>query len=178
MQSFVRIARHDIYANLKRGKQNSLSFATPGAKPVDISGTDLITFIRREEAEKLNKDNRAALFDRNSRTRIFSGSVLKVLYKTSVSAPRDTSFTGVLIGYKRASLTTSFLLRNVIHNVGCEMSFKLHSPLIKEIQVLKKAKPARCKLYHLRDNKALLMKFMNSKKEDSNNQKEKLKIKG
>lgn len=41
--------------------------------------------------------------------------------------------------------------------VGTEMGFHLFSPMIKEIEVLQRAKPGRCKLYHLRDKPQVLL---------------------
>ncbi|KAJ2789249.1 hypothetical protein H4R21_006790 [Coemansia helicoidea] len=70
-----------------------------------------------------------------------------------MSDPSATSvFGGVCIAIYRRGIDTSFILRNLVHNVGVEMRFMAFSPLVKSIQVTQKAKRVRrAKLFYLRD---------------------------
>lgn len=43
------------------------------------------------------------------------------------------------MGIRRRGVDSSFVLRNIINKVGVESSFKIYSPMIKEIKVVKRA---------------------------------------
>lgn len=60
---------------------------------------------------------------------------------------------GVIICIHKADLNTTFTLRKVFQGIGVEKIYLAHSPRIKSIQILKKSKVKRAKLYYLR-NKA------------------------
>ncbi|WWC68677.1 mitochondrial 54S ribosomal protein bL19m [Kwoniella pini CBS 10737] len=80
------------------------------------------------------------LFERRSSERLKTGSVITVLQYTDFSKKTISPFSGVLMGIKkRGGVDTSFKLRNLVNKIGIEMSFKLNSPLIKEIKIIKKA---------------------------------------
>lgn len=79
---------------LNRSRVTTSKYALPGVEPINIIGTDMMTFLRRDAASQLNSDNRAALFDRNSGTRVFAGSILKVRYETCKTTHSEQTFTG------------------------------------------------------------------------------------
>ncbi len=62
-------------------------------------------------------------------------------------------FTGVVISRKGEGLGESFTVRNVFSGVGVERTFPYHSPLIEKIEVLKRGRVRRAKLYYLREKK-------------------------
>lgn len=64
---------------------------------------------------------------------------MSVVSYTSPARTTTSVFSGVLMGVRRRGIDTAFRLRNVIAKVGMEVDFKVLSPLIKEIRVVKRA---------------------------------------
>jgi large subunit ribosomal protein L19 len=59
-------------------------------------------------------------------------------------------FQGTVISRRGGGVSESFTVRKVSAGVGVERVFPVHSPNITKIQVLKKGKVRRSKLYYLR----------------------------
>lgn len=57
---------------------------------------------------------------------------------------------GVVIAQKNFSINRTITVRKTVQNIGVERIYLVHSPQIKSIEVLKKAKVRRSKLYYLR----------------------------
>lgn len=62
-------------------------------------------------------------------------------------------FEGVVIGRKGGGSRASFTVRKVSYGVGVERIFPLHSPRIAKIEVVRKGRVRRAKLYYLRELK-------------------------
>jgi len=62
-------------------------------------------------------------------------------------------FRGDVIGKRGGGIKASFTVRKVSFGVGVERTFQRHSPMIKTIEVVRKASVRRAKLYYLRDLK-------------------------
>ena len=62
-------------------------------------------------------------------------------------------FSGIVIGEKGSGLGKSFTVRRISYGEGVERVFPLNSPLIDKIEVKKKGKVRRAKLYYLRSKK-------------------------
>jgi len=60
-------------------------------------------------------------------------------------------FEGIVIARKNSSVRETFTVRHVSFGVGVEKTFPVHSPRIDKIEVVKKGKVRRAKLYYLRD---------------------------
>ena len=60
-------------------------------------------------------------------------------------------FEGVVIARKNSSVRETFTVRRVSFGVGVEKIFPVHSPRIDKIEVVKRGKVRRAKLYYLRD---------------------------
>ena len=63
---------------------------------------------------------------------------------------RSQSFQGVVIRVKRGGERTTFTVRRVSYGVGVERTFFLHSPTLEKVDVLRRGKVRRAKLYYLR----------------------------
>jgi large subunit ribosomal protein L19 len=63
---------------------------------------------------------------------------------------RIQAFDGVIIARKHGGISETITVRRVSYNVGCEKVFPLHSPNIVGIEVMRRAKVRRAKLYYLR----------------------------
>ncbi len=65
---------------------------------------------------------------------------------------RIQTFQGVVIGIKGSGVNRLFTVRRVgTHGIGVERTFLYHSPRIESIEVLRRAKVRRAKLYYLRE---------------------------
>ncbi|OCF34732.1 ribosomal protein L19 [Kwoniella heveanensis BCC8398] len=111
------------------------------------------------------KSQYADLFSRRHPDRIKTGSVITVQQYTDATRKSVSPFSGVLMGIKkRGGVDTSFRLRNIVNKIGVEMSFKINSPLIKEIKVVKRAEGRtgavrdlrRAKVNYLRERPSLM----------------------
>lgn len=60
-------------------------------------------------------------------------------------------FEGVVIGRRGGGLRESFTVRKISFGIGVERTFPLHSPVIEGIEVTRRGKVRRAKLYYLRD---------------------------
>lgn len=63
---------------------------------------------------------------------------------------RLQAFEGVVIRKRGSGASASFTVRRISYGVGVERTFPLHSPRIEKIQVTRRAKVRRAKLYYLR----------------------------
>jgi large subunit ribosomal protein L19 len=64
---------------------------------------------------------------------------------------RVQSFEGVVLKRAGGGLRQRFTVRRVAHAVGVERCFLLHSPRIQKIEVLRRGRVRRAKLYYLRE---------------------------
>ena len=63
---------------------------------------------------------------------------------------RLQAFEGVVIAVKNRGINSSFTVRKISHGEGVERVFQTHSPLIAGIELKRKGKVRRSKLYYLR----------------------------
>ncbi|HZK29509.1 MAG TPA: 50S ribosomal protein L19 [Clostridia bacterium] len=70
---------------------------------------------------------------------------------TEGSRERIQVFEGTVIGRKGAGLNETITLRRVAYGVGVERVFPIHSPKVSKIEVLRKGRVRRAKLFYLRD---------------------------
>jgi len=73
-------------------------------------------------------------------------------------------FQGVCIKRKGGGINESFTVRKISNGVGVERIFPLHSPRLAKIEVKKRGKVRRAKLYYLRTlrGKAARIKELNA----------------
>lgn len=71
--------------------------------------------------------------------------------KKLVEKIRIQPFEGIVIRRRGSGLSETFTLRKVTQGIGIEKTFPLHSPLIEKIEVKRKGKVRRAKLYYLRE---------------------------
>ena len=80
------------------------------------------------------------------------GDTVRVDYKIiEGKRERIQAFEGVVIAKKHSSVRETFTVRRVSFGVGVEKIFPLHSPRIDKIEVVKRGKVRRAKLYYLKD---------------------------
>jgi large subunit ribosomal protein L19 len=80
------------------------------------------------------------------------GWTVKVFQKIKEGGKeRVATFEGVIIAKKHGKETGgTFTVRRVVSGVGVEKIFPIYSPTIEKVEILKKVKVRRAKLYYLR----------------------------
>jgi len=63
---------------------------------------------------------------------------------------RVQAYEGVVIARRNAGVNSSFIVRKISHGEGVERKFKLYSPMIQTIKVVKRGIVKRAKLFYLR----------------------------
>lgn len=66
---------------------------------------------------------------------------------------RTQAFEGVCIAKKGGGAAETFTVRKVSAGIGVERVFPLHSPMVESIQVVRRGRVRRAKLYYLRARK-------------------------
>ncbi len=59
-------------------------------------------------------------------------------------------FEGIVIGFHRNGIATTFKVRKESYGVGVERTYPIHSPLLEKIEVKKRGDVRRAKLFYLR----------------------------
>jgi large subunit ribosomal protein L19 len=91
---------------------------------------------------------------------------------------RIQAFEGVCIARRNAGVRSAFTVRKISYGEGVERVFPLYSPRISEIEVVRRGKVRRAKLYYLRDRQgksARIAERSTGRSMDSKNNKKPLK---
>ena len=80
------------------------------------------------------------------------GDTVKVMIKV-IEGDRERlqAFEGIVIARKNGGISETFTVRRLSFGVGVEKTFPVHSPKVADIQVVRKGKVRRAKLYYLRE---------------------------
>jgi len=70
--------------------------------------------------------------------------------KDKEAKERVQNFIGDVIAIKGRGLGRNFTVRRIVQGEGVERVFPFHSPLVASVEVVRKGKVRRAKLYHLR----------------------------
>jgi len=80
------------------------------------------------------------------------GDTLKVYFKVvEGTRERIQMFEGTLIKKKGGGVSETFTVRRISYGIGVERTFPVNSPKINKIEISRKGKVRRAKLYYLRD---------------------------
>lgn len=80
-----------------------------------------------------------------------TGDTIIVTYKiVEGDKTREQDFRGDVIQIKGHGLTKSFTVRKISHGVGVERIFSVSNPNIAAVQVIKRGRVRRARLYYLR----------------------------
>ena len=80
------------------------------------------------------------------------GDTVRVSYKiVEGEKERIQVYEGTVIARKNGGIRETFTVRRISFGVGVERVFPIHSPNIAKIEVVRKGKVRRSKLYYLRE---------------------------
>lgn len=80
------------------------------------------------------------------------GDTVKVFVKIKEGdKERLQAYEGVVIARKNGSVRETFTVRRISYGVGVERTFPVHSPLVDHVEVVRRAKAKRAKLYYVRN---------------------------
>ena len=80
------------------------------------------------------------------------GSTVKVHVRIKEGEKeRIQVFEGTVIAKNNSGIAETFTVRRVSYGVGVERVFPLHSPNVAKVELVRKGKIRRAKLYYLRD---------------------------
>ena len=116
--------------------------------------------------QQLEREQMDAVLSKRSIPEFGPGDTVKVMVKVIESAeadPKDKkkkvekeptvrfqAYEGVVIARSGAGLNENFTVRKISYGEGVERVFPIYSPYIAEIEVLRRGKVRRAKLYYLR----------------------------
>mgnify|MGYP004489253565 FL=1 len=80
------------------------------------------------------------------------GDTVKVFFKiVEGTTERVQVFEGIVIAKNNSGVRKTFTVRKISYGVGVERIFPMHSPRIEKVEVVRKGRVRRAKLYYLRD---------------------------
>lgn len=83
---------------------------------------------------------------------IHMGDTIRVGVRISEGGKeRIQPYEGVVIAKRHGGINETITVRKIFQGVGVERVFLLHSPIVANIQVIRRGKVRRAKLYYLRD---------------------------
>lgn len=107
-----------------------------------MQGEETMDLIKAIEAEQLSDDKE------NFRI----GDTVKVHFRiVEGKTERVQIYEGLVISKKNTGLRKTFTVRKMSYGVGVERVFPLHSPRVQKIEVTRRGRVRRAKLYYIRD---------------------------
>jgi len=104
--------------------------------------------------EQLEKEQAEALAAKRATPEFTHGDTVKVWVKVREGEKeRLQAYEGVVIARSGSGIMESFTVRKISYGEGVERVFPVYSPNIDRIEVLKRGKVRRAKLYYLRDRR-------------------------
>lgn len=103
--------------------------------------------IMQQLIEEITKDQL-----RTDRPDFRPGDTVKVHVKVvEGTRERIQVFEGVVIKRQNGGISETFTVRKISYGVGVERTFPVHSPRVDKIEVTRRGKVRRAKLYYLRE---------------------------
>jgi len=104
--------------------------------------------------QQLEKEQLDALVEKRGVPEFSHGDTVKVWVRIQEgNKERLQAYEGVVIARAGAGLMENFTVRKISYGEGVERVFPIHSPNIDRIEVMRRGKVRRAKLYYLRDRR-------------------------
>ena len=93
------------------------------------------------------------------------GDTVRVFVKVvEGSRERLQAFDGTVMAKRNGGIRETFTVRRVSYGIGVERTFPLHSPRVDHIEVIRRGKVRRAKLYYLRSLQGKAAKIKEAKR--------------
>ena len=97
--------------------------------------------------------------------KISIGDTVRVWVKVvEGSRERLQAFEGTVMAKRNGGIRETFTVRRVSYGIGVERTFPLHSPRVDHIEVIRRGKVRRAKLYYLRSLQGKAAKIKEAKR--------------
>ena len=104
--------------------------------------------------QQLEAEQTAAIDAKRTLPPFESGDTVRVLVRvTEGTRTRIQAFEGVCIARQGGGLNESFTVRKISYGEGVERIFPIYSPLVEGVEVVRRGRVRRAKLYYLRDRR-------------------------
>jgi len=91
------------------------------------------------------------------------GDTVRVMFKViEGNKERIQAYEGIVIARKHGGLRETFTVRHISSGIGVERTFPIHSPKIEKVEIIRKGKIRRAKLYYLRERTGKAAKIKES----------------
>lgn len=111
-----------------------------------MKGAEIIRSLETEEIDRVKQELNKQLPE------IYVGDTVRVGVKIKEgNKERVQPYEGTVIAMRNGGINETITVRRVFQGVGVERVFLIHSPRIASIQVMRRGKVRRAKLYYLRD---------------------------
>jgi len=101
--------------------------------------------------QELEREQMAAITAKRAVPEFAAGDTVKIMVKVvEGDTTRLQAYEGVVIARSGHGINESFTVRKISYGEGVERVFPVYSPYISEIEVLRRGKVRRAKLYYLR----------------------------
>lgn len=108
-----------------------------------------MNIIQQIEAEEV-----AAIHEKRKLPHFEAGDILRVQVRvTEGSRTRLQAYEGVCIARSGGGINESFTVRKISYGEGVERVFPVCSPLVESVEIVRRGKVRRAKLYYLRDRR-------------------------
>jgi large subunit ribosomal protein L19 len=108
--------------------------------------TNIIAQLEAEQAAKIEAKRKLPEFS--------PGDTLRVNVKvTEGNRTRVQAYEGVCIARSGGGINESFTVRKISYGEGVERVFPVYSPMVEGVEVIRRGKVRRAKLYYLRDRR-------------------------
>ena len=104
--------------------------------------------------QQLEQDYMAEMKAKRTIPEFGPGDTLRVHVKvTEGQRERVQAYEGVCIARRNAGVNSSFTVRKISFGEGVERVFPLFAPIVDKVEVVRKGRVRRAKLYYLRDRR-------------------------
>jgi large subunit ribosomal protein L19 len=104
--------------------------------------------------QQLEQDYMAEMQAKRTIPEFGPGDTLRVYVKVvEGQRERTQAYEGVCIARRNAGVNSSFTVRKISFGEGVERVFPLFAPIVDKIEVVRKGRVRRAKLYYLRDRR-------------------------
>ncbi len=104
--------------------------------------------------EQLNAEEMARIEEKRKLPEFSPGDTVRVLVRvTEGTRTRVQAYEGVCIARSGGGINESFTVRKISYGEGVERVFPVYSPMVEGLEIVRRGKVRRAKLYYLRERR-------------------------